>query len=74
MSQENADAVRGLYEAFARGDHAMGEQRLHGTSRQGGVQTDALVYDVFTLEDGLIVRHALFSDRAPAVEALETAG
>jgi hypothetical protein len=55
----------------AHGNRVMGEQRLHGTSRQGGVKVDAVVYDVFTLKDGLIVRHALFSEREPAERALE---
>jgi ketosteroid isomerase-like protein len=52
-----------------RGDHVVVTVRLRGRGRGSGVEIDALFYDVYTLNDGKIVRMDQFTERSQALEA-----
>jgi ketosteroid isomerase-like protein len=54
------------------GDRVIATVRLRGRGRVSGVEIDALFYDLYTLRDGKIVRMDQFTDRAQALEAVET--
>jgi ketosteroid isomerase-like protein len=53
------------------GDHVFAVVGLHGRSKEGGGRMDARFYDIFKVQNGLIVRLEEYSTR---VEALEAAG
>jgi ketosteroid isomerase-like protein len=75
------EAVERFYEAWdelsvtaeeisdAADDKVLVEHRWRGRGKGGGTPIDTVVWNVLTLQDGLIVRRQAFGDRTMALEA-----
>ena len=50
-------------------DKVLVEHRWRGRGKEGGTPIDTVVWNVLTLEDGLIIRRQAFGERAMALEA-----
>ena len=81
---QGLDAVRGslarwksTWEAYETvhdefldiGDRVLVALRIRGRGRGSGVDVEARLFDVYTLQDGLIIRMDEFTDRSEALEA-----
>ncbi len=65
-----ADLQLNVEELIDGGEHVFSATRVVGRGRHSGaVGAAQMVYPVFTLRDGLIVRYQLFADRQWALEA-----
>jgi ketosteroid isomerase-like protein len=53
------------------GDSVVATVRLRGRGRGSGVEIEACFFDVYTLQDGKIVRMDQFTERSDALEAVQ---
>jgi ketosteroid isomerase-like protein len=64
------DGIETVPEEFLdAGDHVVVTVRYSGRGRGSGIEYDDVLYDVYTLRDGLCVHKVEFRDRAEALEA-----
>jgi ketosteroid isomerase-like protein len=82
MSQENVNIIRGMYEAFAKGDvptieevldagdTAIGHGYYSGTYRKNGERVRAQFAHFFTFRDGKVVKFQQYTDTAQFLQAV----
>ena len=58
-----------LEEVIGHGDRVFLAVRFRGRGRASGVEVDSLLYEVYTLRDGKVLRIDEYEDRAEALEA-----
>ena len=51
------------------GDRVLVAVRFSGRGRSSGIEVDALVYEIYSLRDGKVVRMDEFTERSKALEA-----
>jgi ketosteroid isomerase-like protein len=60
-------------EVIERGDRLLYPVGMHGRGRASGVELDAEIFHLAEMRDGLMVRIEGFTEREPAMKALESA-